>query len=169
MDLRQAVKENHDKAEQTALSKLMISGTMRDHTYAAMLENMMQVYAELERDSMITKIEVLRYKRINDDLKRMGGSKWPVASSVSEYVQYLRDLEPRDRWAHVYVHYLGNMYGGQMLRKSLPGPATHLEFDDLKGCVAYVRQNLTDIDPAEANRAFEWTIRIYDDLHRLYG
>ena len=169
MNLREAVKENHDRAEQTALSKLMISGTMREHTYAAMLENMMAIYAELERDGTISKTEVLRYHRLRDDLNRIGGSKWPVANSVKAYVSYLRELPTRDRWAHVYVHYLGNMYGGQMLRKTLPGPVSHLEFDDLKGCVTYVRENLADVDPAEANRAFEWTIRIYDELHQLFG
>lgn len=169
MNLREAVKEAHDRAEQTALSRLMISGTMRDHTYAALLENMMQIYAELESDGMITKIEVLRYHRLRDDLASLGGSRWPMAASVLDYVRYLRDLDAKGRWAHVYVHYLGNMYGGQMLRKTLPGKASHLHFDDIKGCIAYVRENIADVDPAEANAAFEWTIKIYDELHHLFG
>lgn len=169
MNLREAVKENHDRAERTSLAQLMISGNMRADTYAAMLENLLAIYAELESDRLIAKREVLRYSRTLNDLLRLGGRKWPRATSVSEYCVYLRQLAPSDRWAHIYVHYLGNMYGGQLLRKSLPGSCEHLEFDDLKGCIAYVRENIKDVDPAEANRAFEWTIRIYDELHQLFG
>lgn len=169
MDLRQAVKENHDRAEQTALSRLMISGTMRAHTYAAMLENMMCIYAELESDGLIQKREVLRYHLMVNDLLRMGGRRWPRAASVGEYCQYLRDLDAKSRWAHIYVHYLGNMYGGQLLAKGLPGPHDHLLFEDLPGCMAYVRENIRHVDPDEANRAFLWTIRIYDELHQLFG
>lgn len=169
MNLREATRDSHDRAENLPLSKLMISGTMREHTFAAMIENMMQIYAELERDGMITKNEVLRYSRLRDDLQRMGGNKWPTAQSVTDYVLYLRGLDTKSRWAHVYVHYLGNMYGGQMLRKSLPFATSHLEFDDIKGCVSYVRENLIDVDPAEANRAFDWTMRVYDELYQLFG
>jgi heme oxygenase len=169
MELREAVKTNHDLAEKTALSQLMISGMMREQTYAAMLENMIAIYAELESDGMISKHEVLRYQKASDDLARMGGSRWPIADSVSAYVGYLRGLDAQGRWAHVYVHYLGNMYGGQMIGRKLPGPHDHLMFDDLKSCIAYVRENIADISHDEANTAFRWTIRIYDELHQLFG
>ena len=92
-----------------------------------------------------------------------------IATNVKNYVQYLSGLSANDRWAHVYVHYLGNMYGGQMIGKQLPGPHAHLSFEDLKGCIAYVRANLADISHDEANTAFDWTMRIYDELYQLFG
>jgi heme oxygenase len=169
MQLREATRHNHDRAENTALSQLMVSGTMRTHTYAAYLENIMKIYAELERDGMITQPKVLRYTRLCDDLSRVGGPRWPTADSITRYVRYLASCDRTQRWAHAYVHYLGAMYGGQMIGPRLPGAHSHLEFEDIKNCVAYLRENLQGVDPDEANRAFEWTIDIYDELHRLFG
>jgi heme oxygenase len=169
MDLREAVRDSHKRAEQTELSKLMITGGMRKDTYAAFIENMQVIYAELERDGMIAKPEVLRNKIILQDIVDMDYEPCVIAPNVKNYVQYLSGLSANDRWAHVYVHYLGNMYGGQMIGKQLPGPHAHLTFEDLKGCIAYVRANITDIHYNEANAAFDWTMRIYDELYQLFG
>lgn len=169
MDLRSATQERHRLAEETALSQQLITGTLSPESYAALLENMAEVYGELERDGMITKPEVLRYDRVMSDIRGLGLPSKGLSLSTVYYLRYLRELSPAQRWAHVYVHYLGSMYGGQMIARRLPGPHSHLVFDDLDGCKAYVRSNLGDVTADEANAAFDWTIRIYDDLHRLFG
>lgn len=156
-------------AEETALSKQLVSGSISLEAYASLLENMAEVYGELERDGMVTKPEVLRHARAEDDLREIGLPRRGLSLSTVYYLRYLRDLSPAQRWAHVYVHYLGNMYGGQMIARRAPGPHTHLLFDDLDGCKEYVRSNLGEVTAEEANTAFDWTIRIYDDLHRLFG
>jgi len=169
MNLKEATKDKHRQAEETALSRLLISGTMREHTYSAFMENMLSIYEELERDGMIVKPEVLRVQRVRDDMEKLGHKPYGQALSTIYYVRYLAELPPERRWAHIYVHYLGNMYGGQMIARRLPGPHSHLEFDDLDGCKSYVRSNLEGVPADEANAAFDWTIRIYDELHRLFG
>lgn len=169
MDLRQATRDKHTLAENTALSRSMVDGTMRVSTYAAFMENMLAIYEELERDGTITKPEVLRTDRIRSDIASLGTDPSGLALSTIYYVRYLRELPARGRWAHIYVHYLGNMYGGQLIGRRLPGSHTHLDFDDLKGCISYVRDNLGDVTPEEANNAFDWTIRVYDELHTLFG
>lgn len=169
MELREAVRESHKRAEETALSKLMITGGMSNKLYAAFIKNMLEVYAELERTDTIKKIEVLRSSLILQDIDNFEVKHTEIAPEVKNYVNYLSALSEKDRWAHIYVHYLGNMYGGQMIGKALPGPHAHLKFENLKECIAYVRGNITDISHDEANTAFEWTMRIYDELHRLFG
>ena len=169
MDLREAVKANHQTAEKTRWSQMMISGDMRIEQYAAMLYNLHPIYTELERTGLITKPEVMRAKLVQADLDALGGTKHGLTLSTVYYTRYLETLDDDARWAHIYVHYLGNMYGGQMIGRRLPGQHTHLLFDDLKGCIAYVRDNLTNVTAQEANVAFEWTIRIYDELHNLFG
>lgn len=170
MELREAVRENHNRAEQTALSKLLISGSMSKELYAAFLENMLYVYGELERTDSIKKVEVLRSSLVLQDINELGLERPAIpAPEIENYVKYLSALSEKDRWAHIYVHYLGNMYGGQMIGKTLPGPHAHLKFDNLKECIAYVRSNITDISYDEANAAFEWTMKIYDDIHRIFG
>ena len=170
MDLREAVRENHQAAEKTRWSQLMISGDLTSEQYAAMLYNMLPIYTELERTGLITKPEVLRVQLLHDDLASVEiGSQRSLTLSVINYTHYLETLSDRDRWAHIYVHYLGNMYGGQMIGKQLPGQHTHLLFDDLKGCIAYVRENLQDVSTDEANQAFIWTMKVYDELYNLFG
>jgi len=169
MDLREAVKANHQAAERTRWSQMMISGDMRIEQYGAMLYNMHPIYAELERTGLITKPEVLRAKLVQADLDALGGSTHGLTLSTVYYTRYLESLDERARWAHIYVHYLGNMYGGQMIGRRLPGAHSHLLFDDLKGCIAYVRGNLANVSAQEANCAFEWTIKVYDELHNLFG
>ena len=56
-----------------------------------------------------------------------------------------------------------------MIGRRLPGQHDHLLFDDLKGCIAYVRDNLGDVSADEANCAFTWTIKVYDELYNLFG
>jgi heme oxygenase len=169
MDLREAVKDNHQAAERTRWSQMMISGDMRIEQYAAMLYNLHPIYTELERTGLIVKPEVLRAQLVQADLDALGGTKHGLTLSIVYYTRYLESLDDDARWAHIYVHYLGNMYGGQMIGRRLPGPHAHLLFDDLKGCIAYVRGNLTNVSAAEANCAFEWTIKVYDELYNLFG
>jgi len=169
MDLREAVKDNHQAAEKTRWSQMMISGDMRIEQYAAMLYNMLPIYTELERTELITKPEVLRASLVQADLDALGGTTHGLTLSTVYYTRYLESLDDRARWAHIYVHYLGNMYGGQMIGRRLPGPHNHLLFDDLKGCISYVRDNLADVSADEANTAFVWTIKVYDELYNLLG
>jgi heme oxygenase len=169
MDLRQAVQDNHRAAERTRWSQMMISGDMRIEQYAAMLYNMLPIYAELERTGLITKPEVLRASLVQADLDALGGTKHGLTLSTVYYTRYLESLDDTARWAHIYVHYLGNMYGGQMIGRRLPGQHDHLLFDDLTGCIAYVRENITDVRSDEANTAFIWTIKVYDELYNLFG
>lgn len=170
MDLRAAVRDRHEAAEQSAWSQLMISGQMTETQYAAMLHNMLPIYQQLEGTGLITKPEVLRSARLQADLAAMGSPVNPgLALSTIYYLQHLQFLGPDDLWAHVYVHYLGNMHGGQIIAQHLPGPHTHLLFDDLRGCMAYVRNHLHTVTAEEANAAFQYTTEIYDELHRLFA
>ena len=169
MDLREAVQDNHQAAEKTRWSQMMIGGDMRIEQYAAMLYNLHPIYTELERTGQIVKPQVMRASLVQADLDALGGTTHGLTLSTVYYTRYLESLDERARWAHIYVHYLGNMYGGQMIGRRLPGPHAHLLFDDLKGCIAYVRDNLADVSADEANTAFVWTIKVYDELYNLFG
>lgn len=169
MTLREAVETKHRLAEQTELAQAMIKGTLTEELYHQFVFNMSEVYAAIERKIPYMPEAVARSKQYAADLAALNRGAGTVLYSTSKYIQYLSQLDVPRTWAHVYVHYLGNMYGGQMLKKNLPWKASHLEFSDVKSCISYVRANIADIDPAEANRSFDWTIQIYDELYRTFG
>ena len=166
MNLREAVEANHRAAEQTALAKSMIDGTMDMALYHQFLFNMREIYSAIEKRLEFLPADVKRVSRYTDDLNDLNRGAGTPLQSTQEYSRYLSSIDVPSLWAHVYVHYLGNMYGGQMLKKKFTWKCSHLEFNDVKSCITYVRNNIEGVDPAEANRAFEWTIRIYDELHR---
>jgi hypothetical protein len=130
---------------------------------------MREIYSAIEKRLEFLPSDVKRVSRYTDDLNDLNRGAGTPLQSTQEYARYLSSADVPSLWAHVYVHYLGNMYGGQMLKKKFIWKCSHLEFNDVKSCITYVRNNIEGVDPAEANRAFEWTIRIYDELHRDFG
>lgn len=168
MDLREATHEKHKQAENTEFSKALVEGLLTEELYHQFLFNMLQVYAAIERRIPYLPSDVSRVSKFKDDLAALNRGSGTILPGTSAYIGYIESIDIPRVWAHVYVHYLGNMYGGQMIRKKLSWPSSHLSFDDVKSCITYVRGNVKDIDPAEANAAFDWTVRIYDELHRTF-
>jgi heme oxygenase len=80
-----------------------------------------------------------------------------------EYCDYIRDLvEPKDILAHLYTWHMGDMFGGQMIKKIIEAPHSHLEFENAKDLMFVLRGMLDDSMGEEANRSFEWAIKILE-------
>ena len=81
---------------------------------------------------------------------------------TGEYIRYLLSLvDAPDRiLAHLYVWHMGDLYGGQMIKKVLPPPHRNLEFTDVEGLKTAIRAKLNDTMGAEANVAFEWAMKL---------
>jgi heme oxygenase len=58
---------------------------------------------------------------------------------------------------------MGDMFGGQMIKKLIDAPHTHLEFANVMELVAVMRPMLTDDLADEANVAFDWAIKILNE------
>jgi heme oxygenase len=57
---------------------------------------------------------------------------------------------------------MGDLFGGQMIKKIINAPSTHLDFENSQDLMTNMRAMLTDDMAAEANRAFEWAIMILE-------
>jgi heme oxygenase len=55
---------------------------------------------------------------------------------------------------------MGDLFGGQMIKKVLPPPHRNLEFADVDTLKTAIRAKLDDSMSDEANRAFEWAIKL---------
>jgi heme oxygenase len=175
-DLKAACSELHERAEKTRFAQELINGTTdpliyKNHCY--------QLYLIVDMiESQIPMIDDL-YRRhaLVKDIASGPGMEVKACPATLEYVSYLsRQLDPQRNGqfnGHIYTHYLGWLYGGQMIAKKLRFlPKRHLEFNKPKECVDFVRniflKDLYERDAEEAKKAFEYSIRIYEELYELY-
>ena len=84
-----------------------------------------------------------------------------------DYAKYLSELnDPKRVLAHLYTWHMGDMFGGQMIKKIIIAPHRHLDFEDAPTLVKKVRELLTDDLADEANVAFDWAIKIMQEYDK---
>lgn len=168
-NLREVTREAHDEAEQTPWGKLLVSGDINKKQWVHYLYNLLEIHQAIESRNVITKPEVLRVQSIINDIEATDTRTSPVTlDSTWKYIDHLNKLSDKQLWPHIYCHYLGYMYGGQMIKKAVPFSTTMLDFDDRPSCVAYIREHLENVDEKEAIAAFKWATYMFNDLWENY-
>jgi len=172
MSLKELTKEQHARAEGTLFMKAVFDLSLpmelwRDYTYQKELW-----YKEIE--SAANRVGLLdtlpgieRASLIQNDYQEMMTNRlgdFHTYRSVSkDYVIYIRSLtDVNDIMAHLYTWHMGDLFGGQMIKKIINAPSTHLDFENSQDLMTNMRAMLTDDMAAEANRAFEWAIMILE-------
>jgi len=90
---------------------------------------------------------------------------------VVDYYNYIISIskDPDKIMAHLYTWHMGDMFGGQMIKKIVSGSHRNLEFQDAVALKTAIRAKLNDSMADEANIAFEWAIKLMetynDELH----
>ena len=71
-------------------------------------------------------------------------------------------------YAHVYVRYLGDLKGGQMIAKRIPGSGEYYKFDNPEELESFIRSQLSeDTDfVEECNKCFDSAIYLFNDLKK---
>jgi len=169
MSLKELTKDKHALAETTPFMKAVFAKTLPslvwiDYTYQKQLW-----YKEIERAAQQAGLlenlpGIERAQLIKDDYDAMIKDTYiynTYKSTTKDYVIYLKTLTDRNKiLAHLYTWHMGDMFGGQMIKKIIDAPHTHLEFSNTKELIAVMRPMLTDDLADEANVAFDWAIRI---------
>jgi heme oxygenase len=90
---------------------------------------------------------------------------------VIDYHNYLLSIsnDPNKIMAHLYTWHMGDMFGGQMIKKIVPGSHRNLEFEDPRTLMTNIRAKLDDSMGEEANVAFDWAIRMMRDYDSSLG
>jgi heme oxygenase len=175
MSLKELTQEKHAAAEGTKFMKAVFANKMTaevwtDYTYQKQLW-----YKEIEKSAKKAGLlenlaGIERAALIAADYQEMiaGTPKFNTYKEVTkDYVIYLKSLtDARKILAHLYTWHMGDMFGGQMIKKIIDTPHTHLEFENTKELITVMRPMLTDDLAEEANVAFDWAIKIlneYDD------
>ncbi len=104
------------------------------------------------------------FKLKHDYMTMTGGQLRHRHRAVTiEYYNYVWSIsqDPDKIMAHLYVWHLGDLFGGQMIKRMIPGSHESLEFEGRDKLISTIRNKLDDaIMGDEARVGFEWAIRI---------
>ncbi len=191
----------HMAAERSAFMAALMRGDVDRLAYCALLRNLAALYATLEPALVLHAAHPLlapvhapalfRTAALERDLALLHGAGWaeeiPLLPATVAYVARLKELDemqPGLLLAHAYVRYLGDLSGGQMLRRvvaqnpALGGGqgvafydfgdplATRALTEAFRAGLAAIRPDPAEADAlvAEAQHAFALHQRLFSEL-----
>ena len=176
MSLKSLTQSKHSGAERSWFASLMMSGKITNEQYSIYLKQQFECYNALENrfkniNQSISDIpETLkRANAITDDLKELNSNieQLPVFESTKKYVNYiLNECKEELLYAHVYVRYLGDLKGGQMIARRIPGSGEYYKFKNPEELESFIREQLSKDDNfvQECNKCFDSAINLFKDL-----
>lgn len=172
--LKELTWENHQRAERTAMARKLITG-MTPVEYHEYLVNQYEIYFSLEKAASNILEQYPAMKRSNkilEDIEEIenvnnllrGSSK--ICNTTKEYCNYVKTLDEQSLIAHIYVRHFGDMYGGQIIKNQNPSAGRMYDFDNVEELKVSFRELLNDDMAPEANRCFEFAMKLFEELNR---
>tara|TARA_Y100001968_G_scaffold324142_1_gene362925 strand:+ start:8623 stop:9330 length:708 start_codon:yes stop_codon:yes gene_type:complete len=201
--LREGTKKSHTMAENTGFISCFLKGVVEKSSYTKLLVDLFYVYSAMENHISRLAIEghpiisKINYKELNrrdsldKDLSFYRGSKWKeelnISSSAQVYVDrinYLAEEKPELLIGHHYSRYIGDLSGGQLLKK-ITQKAMNIEgdaglnfyiFEDIEDDKIFkdnyrnnldslpLDQDMADLIIEEANQAFKYNMNVFKEL-----
>lgn len=204
--LKEGTKESHERAENTQFVKDFLKGRIKRELFklgtAALYFTYLALEEEMERNRdqpvftpLYFPLELHRKEALEKDLAFFYGHDWREKIECSEatrrYVDRIRHVgqhEPELLVAHAYTRYMGDLSGGQVLKKvaqralKLPGTGEGVQFylfENISNAQQFkqfyrARLNALDLDREtkerivkEANKAFEFNMQVFEELDKI--
>lgn len=179
MSLKDLTAAKHAEAESTPFMKAVFAGTLPLSLWADWTYQKALFYGAIEgaagANGLLSDLPDLRrafYLYLDFcDMWDKDTTRPDFRPVVVDYYNYLLSIskEPDKIMAHLYTWHMGDMFGGQMIKKIVPGSHRNLEFTDARTLMTNIRAKLDDRMGEEANVAFEWAIRMMRDYDSSLG
>uniref|UniRef100_A0A8C5QS02 heme oxygenase (biliverdin-producing) n=1 Tax=Leptobrachium leishanense TaxID=445787 RepID=A0A8C5QS02_9ANUR len=205
-ELKEATKEVHKQAEDTEFMRNFQRGQVSLEEFKLVMSSLYFIYAALEKEIEMNKenpvfspiyfpLELHRKDTLDQDLEYFYGPQWRkkivCPQSTKNYVNRLHHVgqtEPELLVAHAYTRYLGDLSGGQVLKKiaqkALQLPVTgeglaFFTFDNVSSATKFKqlyrsRMNSIEMTAAtkqkilqEAQTAFLLNVKVFEELQSL--
>ncbi len=173
MSLKEQTQDLHEEAEKSKFAQLLLSGNITEKQYATYIANLLPIYEAIEEfaksNNLLDGIEdICRADKIKADLQELGfnSHQIPYAFSTYLYMTYITTciVDKRLILAHLYTRHFGDLYGGQIVKKKVPGSGLMYEFENRNELIAKTRSLLSDDLGKEARIAFDYALALFEDL-----
>ncbi|XP_019363086.1 PREDICTED: heme oxygenase 2 [Gavialis gangeticus] len=204
--LKEGTKESHDRAENTQFVKDFLKGQIKKELFKLATVALYFTYSALEEEMDNNKdhpafaplyfpLELHRKEELAKDLEYFYGEDWKEKIQCSEatkcYIDRIHQVgqhEPELLVAHAYTRYMGDLSGGQVLKKvaqralKLPSSGEGIQFyvfENISNAQQFkqfyrARMNAVDLDKKtkekiveEANAAFKFNMQVFDELDKI--
>lgn len=198
--LREGTKKSHTMAENVGFVKCFLKGVVEKNSYRKLVANLYFVYSAMEEEMerlgqhpIVSKIyypELNRKQALEQDLFFYYGANWrnevkpsPAGVAYVKRIHEIAAVQPELLVAHSYTRYLGDLSGGQILKKIAQnamnldnGGTAFYEFKDISDEKAFknqfrqamnelpIDQEMADRIVTEANDAFGMNMRLFQEL-----
>jgi heme oxygenase len=203
--LREGTSKSHSMAENVSFVKSFLGGVIDKDSYRKLVSNLYFVYSAMEEEMEKNKNNALikpiyfpqlnRKQNLEKDLEYYYGNKWSTSIEISEatkaYVDRIKTIsqqKPELLISHAYTRYLGDLSGGQLLKK-IAQRALNLsdgkglsfyEFDEIQDEQEFkqsykkaldslaLEASLADQIVAEANVSFTMNMKMFQELETSF-
>jgi len=179
--LRELTNEKHKRAERSKLVHRMLKGAMTEKQYYEYLSNQLMAYYILESYADYKKLfdgieSIKRTTNISNDLRELeqkhGFETIMITDATKRYIDYIQDIsaDPDKLLAHIYVRHMGDLSGGQIIKRYVPGSGTYYDFsEDVNVLKEKLRSKLNDLMAEEANKCFDMIYEMFEELEENFN
>lgn len=180
-NLKDLTWEHHKRAERTAFVHRMLKKEMTPYQYYVYLSNQFLMYTVLEETASNAGIlagleDIKRSVAMCKDLQELEkehGFTLPVhLNSTAEYMRYIFKIseDPEKILAHIYVRHMGDLSGGQIIKKYVPGSGEFYKFsEEVDVLKEKIREKLHDGLADEAKVCFDMVTSFMEELEWSFG
>jgi len=177
--LREITHAKHREVEALPLIQTIMQGKVTTPQYVCYLYELANIYDVLEQlassKGILSGLEgIERTEKLFQDLEELDSKYYRVLTqSTLNYIAYLTQLAANSDkshllLAHVYVRHMGDLYGGKLMARVIPGSGRTYQFDDRPGIIKAFNEKLTLEMGEEANIAFDYFIDIFKALYKVW-
>lgn len=169
MNIREATKEAHDAVEKTEFSQKLLNGTYLEKEYVKYLNAQFFIFQSIEvwGNYTLPHKNLNRRQSILDDLEELNESPKDlnIVMSAKNYGNWLLgEHSTKKRNSHIYLNYLGLMFGGSMMAKHVPTSGRIYQFENRSECISVIRE--LELDVETVNTAFNYHRLIMEELNQ---
>ena len=166
LPLKEASSIKHKQAERMPFNVRMFKGLLSKSEYLLYLRQQLEIFEAIEKIGLPSD-SLKRVEKVQEDIDELvthGHSSEAVLASTRSYVEYLSSLSYDQILPHIYLNYMGILFGGQMIKKAVPSAGKMYNFDNMQEAVQAIRAVQKDEWADEVNKGFDFNIEIFDAL-----